>query len=166
MDRRRFLSLSVTATAAGLLGACRGNATALGAAPGSGRWHLSPAQWRKRLSPAQFRILRESGTEPPFSSPLDAETRRGVYRCAGCDLPLFSSNTKYDSGTGWPSFWAPLPHAVATRADHSLFMTRTEVHCRRCSGHLGHVFGDGPPPTGLRYCMNGLALRFVPTGRA
>lgn len=161
MQRRRFLALGLTGLAAGLLGACRSGGASPAAAAGSGRFDLTPAQWRQRLTPAQFRILREAGTEPPFSSPLDAETRPGIYHCAGCDLPLYASKTKYDSGTGWPSFWAPLPHAVATRADHSLYMTRTEVHCRRCGGHLGHVFADGPRPTGLRYCMNGLALRFA-----
>lgn len=125
-------------------------------------FHLGERQWRKRLTPAQFRILRQNGTEPPFSSPLDKETRAGMYHCAGCALPLYSSTTKYDSGTGWPSFWKPLPHAVERKTDHSLFMTRTEIHCRRCGSHLGHVFHDGPQPTGLRYCMNGLALDFHP----
>ncbi|MEO6990147.1 MAG: peptide-methionine (R)-S-oxide reductase MsrB [Candidatus Baltobacteraceae bacterium] len=119
------------------------------------------AQWRRRLSAAQYAVLRRDGTEQAGSSPLDLEHRAGTYRCAGCDLALFSSATKFDSGTGWPSFWAPLAHAVATRIDRSLLDDRTEVHCRRCSGHLGHVFDDGPPPTHLRYCMNGVALRFV-----
>jgi peptide-methionine (R)-S-oxide reductase len=122
----------------------------------------SEADWRARLSPAQYRILREHGTERPFSSPLDHEKRRGIFSCAGCALPLFSSATKFDSGTGWPSFWKPLENAVETKTDVSLGMVRTEVHCRRCGGHLGHVFHDGPPPTGLRYCMNGDALRFAP----
>jgi peptide-methionine (R)-S-oxide reductase len=120
------------------------------------------AQWRRRLGDARYQILREAGTEPPFSSPLDAEKRPGRYLCAGCELALFDAKTKFDSGTGWPSFYQPLPHAVATTTDTSLMMTRTEVHCRRCGGHLGHVFDDGPPPTGLRYCMNGLALLFHP----
>ncbi|WP_297367802.1 peptide-methionine (R)-S-oxide reductase MsrB [Acidocella sp.] len=124
---------------------------------------LTEAQWRARLTPAQFQILREQGTEYPFTSPLLGEHRQGVFGCAGCGLGLFSSATKYDSGTGWPSFYAPLPDAVATRPDDSLGMTRTEVHCRRCLGHLGHVFPDGPPPTGLRYCINGLALVFTPS---
>jgi peptide-methionine (R)-S-oxide reductase len=122
----------------------------------------SDAEWRKLLTPAQFEVLRQEGTEPPFSSPLDHETRAGTYDCAGCRHALFSSATKYDSGTGWPSFWKPLDNAVATRRDTSLFMVRTEVHCARCGGHLGHVFHDGPAPTGLRYCMNGLALSFEP----
>ncbi|OYV35898.1 MAG: peptide-methionine (R)-S-oxide reductase [Acidocella sp. 20-61-6] len=120
------------------------------------------AEWRKLLTPAQYNILREQGTEPPFSSPLLNEHRVGIFHCAGCDLPLYSSKTKFDSGTGWPSFWAPLPHAVLTSEDGSFGMDRTEVHCRRCGGHLGHVFQDGPPPTGLRYCMDGLALTFAP----
>ena len=120
------------------------------------------AEWRKLLTPAQYDVLRHHGTERPFSSPLDHEKRRGTFSCAGCDLPLFASDTKFDSGTGWPSFYQPLPDAVATSEDRSFFMKRTEVHCRRCGGHLGHVFDDGPRPTGLRYCMNGVALKFTP----
>ena len=120
------------------------------------------AEWRKLLTPAQYNILREQGTEPPFTSPLLNEHRAGTFDCAGCALPLFASNTKFDSGTGWPSFWAPLPNAVATSDDDTFGMDRTEVHCSRCGGHLGHVFPDGPPPTGLRYCTDGLALEFVP----
>jgi peptide-methionine (R)-S-oxide reductase len=123
----------------------------------------TPAQWRRQLGPARYAILREAGTERPFSSPLDEEHRRGQFRCAGCSQPLFDSSTKFDSGTGWPSFYRSLPGAVVTRADHSLFMERTEVLCSRCGGHLGHVFRDGPKPTGLRYCMNGLAMIFVPS---
>ncbi|PXX25068.1 MULTISPECIES: peptide-methionine (R)-S-oxide reductase MsrB [Burkholderia] len=123
---------------------------------------LSDAEWHRRLTPAQFAILRDAGTERPFSSPLNDEHRPGTFACAGCDLALFSSATKFDSHTGWPSFWKPLDHAVGTHADASFGMVRTEVHCRRCGGHLGHVFDDGPPPTGLRYCMNGLALAFHP----
>ena len=122
----------------------------------------SEAEWRERLTPQQFYVLREHGTERAGSSPLDQEKRAGTFVCAGCELPLFSSETKYDSGTGWPSFWAPLDNAIGTSVDDSWFMTRTEVHCRRCGGHLGHVFEDGPPPTGLRYCMNGAAMAFVP----
>ncbi|MDP9584789.1 UNVERIFIED_ORG: peptide-methionine (R)-S-oxide reductase [Burkholderia contaminans] len=122
----------------------------------------SDAEWRRRLTPAQYTVLRNAGTEPPYSSPLNAEHRHGTFACAGCDLALFSSDTKFDSHTGWPSFWKPLDHAVATATDPSYGMARTEVHCRRCGGHLGHVFDDGPPPTGLRYCMNGLALAFHP----
>jgi peptide-methionine (R)-S-oxide reductase len=123
----------------------------------------SPLEWRKLLTREQFYVLREQGTEYAGSSPLDKVYDPGTYHCAGCDLPLFSSDTKYNSRTGWPSFWQPLDNAVATKIDRSLFWeTRTEVHCRRCGGHLGHVFPDGPKPTGLRYCMNGVALKFVP----
>ncbi|MBS0467823.1 MAG: peptide-methionine (R)-S-oxide reductase MsrB [Proteobacteria bacterium] len=121
----------------------------------------SDAEWRARLTPQQYAVLRQEGTERPFSSPLDKEHRAGIFACAGCGLPLFSSKTKFDSGTGWPSFWQPLDRAVGTRQDRRYGMLRTEVHCRRCGGHLGHVFDDGPPPTGLRYCMNGLALSFT-----
>jgi len=120
------------------------------------------AEWRKILSPDAYQVLRHEATEPPGTSPLDAEERKGVYDCAGCDLALYSSATKFHSGTGWPSFWKPLDNAVETKMDASLGMVRSEVHCRRCGGHLGHVFDDGPKPTGLRYCMNGLALKFVP----
>jgi len=122
----------------------------------------SEDEWRRLLTPAAYNVLREQGTEAPGTSPLLEEHRTGTFACAGCDLPLFSSTTKYDSGTGWPSFWKPLLDAVRTSTDASLFMQRTEVHCARCGGHLGHVFDDGPPPTGLRYCMNGVALRFHP----
>ena len=119
-------------------------------------------EWRKLLTPNQYAVLREEATERPFTSPLNDEHRPGVFRCAGCDLDLFASATKFESGTGWPSFWQPLPNAVGTKSDTSFGMIRTSVHCRRCGGHLGHVFEDGPQPTGLRYCMNGLALKFVP----
>ncbi len=122
----------------------------------------SDAEWRKKLTPDQYAVLRQAGTEPPFTSPLLNEHRQGTFTCAGCDLALFSSKTKYDSGTGWPSFWKPLDKAIGTTRDTSLGMVRTEVHCSRCGGHLGHVFDDGPRPTGLRYCMNGLALGFTP----
>jgi peptide-methionine (R)-S-oxide reductase len=119
-------------------------------------------EWRKSLTPEQFNVLREHGTEHPGSSPLNVEKRDGMFVCAGCGQPLFSSDTKFDSGTGWPSFWEPIPGAVESSIDDSLFMRRTEVHCSRCGGHLGHVFEDGPDPTGLRYCTNGVALRFMP----
>lgn len=119
------------------------------------------AEWRKILTPEQFNVLRQQGTEPPYSSPLDQQVGKGTYHCAGCNLPLFASNTKFHSGTGWPSFFEPLKDAVRTSEDHSLIATRIEVHCRRCGGHLGHVFDDGPPPTGKRYCMNGVALKFI-----
>jgi peptide-methionine (R)-S-oxide reductase len=124
--------------------------------------NLSDAEWRKRLTPQQYDVLRKHGTERPGTSALNAEKRKGVFQCAGCDLPLFSSDTKFESGTGWPSFYQPLADAIETKSDRSLFMTRTEVHCKRCVGHLGHVFDDGPKPTGLRYCMNGVAMKFVP----
>ena len=120
----------------------------------------SDAEWRRLLSPQAYEVLRQQGTEAPETSPLDHEFSAGRYDCAGCALPLFASATKFDSGTGWPSFFQPLQHAVSTEADSSLLMERTEVHCARCGGHLGHVFEDGPKPTGLRYCMNGAALAF------
>jgi len=119
-------------------------------------------EWRKILTRDRYAVLRHEVTERPFSSPLDKEKRRGTFACAGCGLELFSSTTKFDSGTGWPSFWTPLDKAVGTRRDMALGIPRTEVHCRRCGGHLGHVFDDGPKPTGLRYCMNGLAMVFTP----
>jgi len=122
----------------------------------------SDADWRRLLTSAQYNVLRRQGTEQPFSSALNHEKRKGLFACVGCDLPLFSSDTKFESGTGWPSFYRPLSDAVGTSEDRAFFMKRTEVHCRRCGGHLGHVFDDGPPPTGLRYCMNGVALKFTP----
>jgi peptide-methionine (R)-S-oxide reductase len=122
----------------------------------------TPAQWRQLLGAQRYHILREAGTERAFTSPLLNEHRKGTFVCAGCALPLFDSATKFESGTGWPSFWRTLPHAVVERTDRSLFMERTEILCARCGGHLGHVFDDGPKPTGLRYCMNGLALKFRP----
>ena len=121
--------------------------------------NLADAEWKKRLSPEQYQVLRKHGTERAGTSHLDKEYGPGTYACAGCDLPLFASTTKFNSGTGWPSFYAPLDNAIGTTSDRSLLMLRTEVHCRRCGGHLGHVFEDGPKPTGLRYCMNGHALK-------
>jgi peptide-methionine (R)-S-oxide reductase len=122
----------------------------------------SDEEWRRLLKPAAYNVLRHQSTERPYTSPLNNEHRKGTFACAGCDLPLFSSDTKFESGTGWPSFYKPLAGAVETSTDHVLIVARTEVHCRRCGGHLGHVFEDGPPPTGLRYCMNGVALHFEP----
>ena len=126
----------------------------------------SDAEWRQRLSPEQFYVLRQHGTERPGSSPLNQEKGTGRFNCAACDQPLFESDAKYESGTGWPSFFRPIEGAVATTEDNTLFMRRTEVHCSRCGGHLGHVFPDGPAPTGERYCMNGVALQFVPKDAA
>jgi peptide-methionine (R)-S-oxide reductase len=146
--------------------ACIGGAAVIGRRPAAAAQHfevsLTPDEWRKRLTPAQFQILREQGTEPPWTSPLLNEHRPGVFACAGCALPLFNANTKFDSHTGWPSFFRPLANAVETSRDTSDFMVRDEVHCRRCGGHLGHVFDDGPPPTGLRYCINSASLSFAP----
>ena len=159
MDRRTAFGVGGGGILAGLALLWTGRASE--AAPKKFEFALSDAEWRKRLSPMQYRVLRQSDTERAGSSPLDREKRKGVFRCAGCALPLFSSAAKFDSGTGWPSFFQPLPNAVGLRSDNTLFMRRTEVHCRRCGGHLGHVFDDGPRPTGKRYCMNGAALAFV-----
>ncbi len=137
---------------------------ALGSTSQTYRVTHTDAQWRALLGPERYEILRENGTEPANSSALLGETRPGLYRCAGCSLALFDSKTKYDSGDGWPSFWAVLPNAVAKTADYQLIAERTEVHCRQCGGHLGHLFDDGPPPTHARYCIDGLALRFAPRG--
>lgn len=156
--RRRFLKLA-GAMCAGSLLLTRGRSSAA-----TIRYSVvhTPTEWRRLLGPDRYAVLREAATERPFSSPLLNEHRKGIFSCAGCELRLFSSATKFESGTGWPSFWEVLPHAVVTRADFSLGMERTEVLCARCGCHLGHVFHDGPRPTGLRYCMNGLALSFRP----
>ncbi len=157
--RRRLLGWLGAGTALPVLAACGGSEAAARTYPVS----YSSAEWRKRLSPQQFHILREAGTEYPGTSPLLNEHRKGTFTCAADGNQLFTSNTKFDSGTGWPSFWKPLPGAVLERTDNSLFDQRTEVLCSRCGGHLGHVFDDGPAPTHLRYCMNGLALKFMPS---
>jgi peptide-methionine (R)-S-oxide reductase len=158
--RRRFL-LTAGAAAAAFAATAQWRASA--AQPRDAFEVTHPdAEWRRLLTPAQYDVLRHEGTERPYTSPLNDEHRAGTFSCAGCRLDLFSSRTKFDSHTGWPSFWAPLDHAVATRTDSSFGMERNEVHCRRCGGHLGHVFDDGPKPTGLRYCMNGLAMNFTP----
>jgi peptide-methionine (R)-S-oxide reductase len=136
------------------------------AVPGRFPLEMTEAEWRARLTPEQFRVLRGHGTERAGTSPLDAEHRSGTFRCAGCGQPLFASDAKFDSGTGWPSYFEPLSGAVGTSEDRSLWTTRTEVHCSRCGGHLGHVFPDGPAPTGLRYCMNGVAMTFEPQGHS
>ena len=163
MTKRNFLAAGASAGALG----------ALYAALGLGRGERAKAaetfevtkteeEWRKQLTAEQFEVLRKQGTEAPFTSALLNEHRKGTFNCAGCDLPLYSSETKFDSGTGWPSFWAAIDGAVRNEEDNSLFMTRIEEHCRRCGGHLGHVFDDGPKPTGKRHCIDGVALQFRP----
>ncbi|HTM04970.1 MAG TPA: peptide-methionine (R)-S-oxide reductase MsrB [Vicinamibacterales bacterium] len=163
MTRRQFLFTATTAVVAApviaRVTAPAGEARADRAFP----FTRTDAEWRTSLTAMQYKVLRHQATERPFTSPLDHEHRDGTFLCAGCGHPVFSSATKFDSGTGWPSFWQPLDGAIGTSVDASWLMVRTEVHCAKCGGHLGHVFSDGPRPTGLRYCMNGVALRFVPT---
>jgi peptide-methionine (R)-S-oxide reductase len=167
MNRRNFLlsSAAMVAFASGATVLWRMGRPSQAIA-GSFKVEKTEAQWRALLTPAQFAVLREEDTEPSGSSPLNTEKRKGIFHCAGCDLAAYSSETKYESGTGWPSFWQSLPDAVGTKEDNTLFMTRIEVHCRRCGGHLGHIFDDGPPPTGKRHCLNGLALSFKPATAA
>lgn len=155
-SKRQFLSLTSIGAAAFVFG-CGKDAKA------KTRFEvtLSDTEWKKRLSPAAYRVLRQEDTERPYTSALNKEKRKGTFVCAGCDKRLFSSTTKYDSGTGWPSFWQPLSGGVGTKTDFKIGLPRTEVHCARCGGHLGHVFDDGPKPTGKRYCMNGVAMKFV-----
>jgi peptide-methionine (R)-S-oxide reductase len=169
-SRRLFLLTGAAAAAAAALGAggwramaAAPVATAAGPAktPEAFEFVRTDAQWRQMLTPMQYAVLREESTERPYSSPLNDEHRAGTFSCAGCKLPVFSSRTKFESGTGWPSFWEPLTGGVGTRQDGSFGMQRTSVHCHRCGGHLGHVFDDGPKPTGLRYCMNGVAMTFA-----
>ncbi len=157
-DRRSFVGLLLAGALTPLASACGAEAETRKSFPD----RLSEAQWRKRLTPPEFRVLREEGTERAYSSPLDDEKRSGIFACAGCGHRLFSSRTKFDSGTGWPSFYRPLKGGIGTRTDYKIGYPRTEVHCANCGGHLGHVFDDGPKPTGKRYCMNGVALDFIP----
>ena len=158
MNRRILLGSGGAALLSGWMSF--GTAQAAGSPAGKFQISLTEAEWKKRLTPQQFSVLRRESTERAGSSPLNKEKRKGTYVCAGCGLPVFSSSTKFESGTGWPSFYAPLRGAVGTKEDNTLLTTREEVHCRRCGGHLGHVFNDGPKPTGLRYCMNGTAMKF------
>lgn len=162
VSRRKWFAGGVSAAVLGALWWSRDD----GASAAGFEIVKSDDEWRRLLSPAQFKVLRQHGTERPFTSPLNQEKRKGTFACAGCNLALFSSETKFESGTGWPSFYQPLPQAVASSSDRSLIIPRTEVHCSRCGGHLGHVFNDGPRPTGLRYCINGVALSFQPSGAA
>lgn len=160
IERRLLLATAASLSFLAALRGRRADAVAEEAQQETFEVQKTPEEWKRQLTPAQYGILREHGTERPYSSPLNKEHRKGTFACAGCALPLFASETKFDSGTGWPSFYQPLPGAVGTTDDRSYLMLRTEVHCHRCGGHLGHVFEDGPKPTGLRYCMNGVALNF------
>ena len=157
MHRRDLLRLTALAALFPVFRSVIGPA---GASEGSFPFQLTDAEWRAKLTPLQYAVLREEDTERAGTSPLDKETRAGVYHCAGCDLAAYASEHKYDSGTGWPSFWQSLPETIGTKEDNSLFATRTEVHCIRCGGHFGHIFDDGPEPTGMRHCLNGAALSF------
>jgi peptide-methionine (R)-S-oxide reductase len=165
VTRRKILlgTAGVAAVAAAGIGVLRWQGSqATAATDGKFEVTKTPEEWRKILTPEQYSVLREQDTERPWTSPLNKEKRKGTFACAGCDLPLFASETKFESGTGWPSFYAPIEGNVGVERDFSWGMLRDEVHCRRCGGHLGHVFKDGPKPTGLRYCINGVSLKFVP----
>lgn len=164
MNRRNFLIalglVPLTLAAPRIFG--RDNDRSNASDNGIVKINKTDAEWKRLLTPAQYDVLRDEGTERPFTSPLNDEKRAGTYACAGCELPLFSSDMKFDSGTGWPSFYTTLPNHVETKTDFRLILPRTEYHCARCGGHQGHVFNDGPQPTGQRWCNNGLALKFIP----
>lgn len=177
LNRRTLMNGAAAAGVAALLAACGKSPAAssasakenknvsepdVAAIPDYDQWQLDEKEWKSRLSPEAYAVLRKEGTERPFTSPLNDEKRAGIFACAGCGLDLFSSESKFDSGTGWPSFFEPLPNAMGTKTDFKLVLPRTEYHCARCGGHQGHVFKDGPAPTGLRYCNNGVALTFTP----